>query len=186
MPEIKTVREHLAWSYANLAAAHSAVEAGAGSYRRIDYMIRARLYKGLVSGTMGMRSLLDDEKVKYQYPRSCSYCGSTVDLHMDHLIPKRKGGSDSSDNIVWSCPSCNSSKRDRDVIRWLQSKGMQPSILLARRYLKLIAVYCINNNMLDRDLSDAKDMVLPFDITAILYKWPTPSELVLWVKPREA
>lgn len=80
MPEIRAVKEHIAWSYANLAAAHSAVSAGAERYGRVNYMIRARLNKGLVSGTMSMGSLLDDEKVKYKYPHSCCYCGATEQL----------------------------------------------------------------------------------------------------------
>lgn len=184
MSGITTVKEHIAWSYANLAAAHSAVDAGAKKYSRLNYMIRARLNKGLISDTMNMRSLLDDEKIKYKYPHSCCYCGSTEQLNMDHLMPKYKGGHDGGDNIVWACRPCNSSKRDRDVIRWLESKGKHPSILLLRRYLKLIAAYCIEHDLMDQSLSDVKNMSLPFDIMAIPYKLPEPGELVLWVRPR--
>ncbi|WP_024539758.1 HNH endonuclease [Comamonas badia] len=186
MPEIRTIKEHIAWSYANLAAAHSAVSAGAKRYGRLNYMIRARLNKGLVSGAMSMRSLLDDEKVKYQYPHSCCYCGSTEQLHMDHLIPKIKGGPDTGDNIVWCCRSCNSSKRDSDVIRWLESKRALPSILLLRRYLKLITAYCLEHGLMDSDLAEVDKLQLPFDIMAIPYKLPEPGELVLWVKPKQS
>lgn len=185
MPTIRTVKEHIAWSYANLAAAHSAVSAGDKRYGRLNYMIRARLNKGLVSGAMNMRSLFDDEKIKYQYPDSCCYCGSTEKLQMDHLIPKSKGGPDTGDNIVWSCRSCNISKRDSDVIRWMQSKERLPPILLLRRYLKLIANYCLDHDLMNRDLEEVRKLQLPFDIMAIPYKLPDPGELVLWVQPKQ-
>src|SRR5690625_962782 len=86
MAKITVVREHIAWSYANLAAAHSAVNLGASSYGRVNYMVRAKLFKGLVSGSMSMRTLLDDEKVKYRYPKCCCYCGATSRHNIDHLI----------------------------------------------------------------------------------------------------
>ena len=49
-----TVGELLHWSYANLAMAHSAITANAENYGRTQFMIRARLYKGLNAGTMSI------------------------------------------------------------------------------------------------------------------------------------
>ena len=57
-----TVREQIARCYANLARAHAALERGARTYRRVDHMIRARLERRLLDGTMRMRSLYDDEE----------------------------------------------------------------------------------------------------------------------------
>lgn len=46
----------------------------------------------------------------------CVYCGrpsgSTV-LQVDHVIPLRKGGTDSFDNYVTACEACNDGKGDR-------------------------------------------------------------------------
>lgn len=185
MPEINTVREHIAWSYANLACAHSAIASGAKKYGRVNYMIRAKLNKGLVSGVMNFRSTFDDEKVKYQYPNTCCYCGSNEKIHMDHLIPQIKGGQDSADNLVWACRSCNSSKRDRDVLIWLESKGWEPSILLLRRYIKLVAKYCEQNGLLDLPLSKITLITLPFDLLALPYKLEGIEHRVLWVEPSQ-
>ena len=51
-------------------------------------MVRNKLYHGLLSGTMSMRSLYDDERLKMTMPQACYYCGSTVALSVDHLIPR--------------------------------------------------------------------------------------------------
>lgn len=186
MPEINTVREHIAWSYANLACAHSAIESGAKKYGRVNYMIRAKLNKGLLSGSMSMRSMFDDEKVKYQYPQSCCYCGSKDRIHIDHLIPQIKGGQDGTDNLVWACRSCNSSKGARDVLVWLESKGWQPSILLLRRFIKLVAKYCDENNLLDQPLAEVSKQNLPFQLMALPYKLNDIEKRVLWVEPQDA
>lgn len=46
----------------------------------------------------------------------CQYCGNhfdPVDLNMDHVIPRDRGGRTSWENIVTSCIKCNSRKANR-------------------------------------------------------------------------
>ena len=46
----------------------------------------------------------------------CYYCGdAAATLVVEHMIPLSKGGGTTKDNCCGSCPSCNSSKRDRTV-----------------------------------------------------------------------
>lgn len=50
---------------------------------------------------------------------TCQYCGLTADgteLHVDHVIPHSKGGSDTPDNLITSCKSCNYGKGATDLI----------------------------------------------------------------------
>ena len=63
---IDTVRELIYSSYSNLAMAHTAVDKKQKKYDRLNYMIRAKLFKGLKEGTMNMRTIFDDEKIKLQ------------------------------------------------------------------------------------------------------------------------
>ena len=47
----------------------------------------------------------------------CFYCGCTLDFqnfHVDHVIPKAKGGTDFK-NIVPACPDCNMAKSDLSI-----------------------------------------------------------------------
>lgn len=180
-PLIETVRQHIAWSYANVARAHAAVEAGVESYGRTHHMIRSRLYKGLTTDSMKIRTLYDDEKVKFTYPQACCYCGATEKLSIDHLIPRIKGGEDYSDNLVWACKSCNSSKGGRDLLEWCQAKNRFPALLLLRRYVKLVARYCVEHDILDTPLADATQLDLPFKLALLPYEFPALTTLTLWV-----
>lgn len=55
------------------------------------------------------------EAVYYRDHGVCAYCEKTLtlnDLTYDHVIPRVKGGAHAWENIVSSCPSCNSKKGD--------------------------------------------------------------------------
>lgn len=181
MPEIATLREQIAWAYANLAQAHAAKEAGVERYKPVHYAIRNRLFSGLTAGTLSMRTLCDDERLKMTLPQCCVYCGSKRFLSLDHLIPKKKNGSESSDNIVWACRSCNSSKSDKDLIEWFGSRGDFPSIFILRRYLKLIFAICEERNILDIPFESIDISSLPFSASSFPLKFPRLRDLVLWV-----
>jgi 5-methylcytosine-specific restriction endonuclease McrA len=46
--------------------------------------------------------------------RTCQYCGrSEPHMTIDHVTPRSRGGSDTWENLVCACPSCNSRKGDR-------------------------------------------------------------------------
>ncbi|MGD0756810.1 MAG: HNH endonuclease [Bacteroidales bacterium] len=70
-------------------------------------------------------------------PRECVFCGSKEYLSTDHLIPRNRGGDDSSDNLVLACKSCNSSRGDKGVFEWLgleKKDGLHR--IVAGKYLK--------------------------------------------------
>jgi len=177
--EITTVGELLHWSYANLAMAHSAITAKAEKYGRTHFMIRSRLYAGLNKQTMSIGPLADDERLKMVLPQACCYCGSREYLSVDHLIPTKRGGANTGDNLVWACRSCNSSKCARDALEWMGEKGQFPPILLLRRYLKLAIEISCERNLMNAHLTEALE--LPFSLSAIPREYPLPSQLRLWV-----
>ncbi len=180
-----TVREQIAFSYAKLARAHSALNRGKGAYTTIDHMIHAKLRRGLLDGTMNMKSLYDDERFKLMMPQACHYCGGAERLTMDHLIPKLRGGSDSADNLVWACRSCNSSKGGRDMLEWMAVKGRFPPLLLLRRYIKLATRYCEAHDYLDVPLENiVSETAMPFDLRLLPLNYPPLNELTLWAQPQ--
>ena len=41
----------------------------------------------------------------------CQYCGKkSIELTIDHIIPKSRGGSDSWENLITACVRCNNRK----------------------------------------------------------------------------
>jgi len=180
-----SVREHIARSYANLASAHAALDSGARKYATAHYMIRARLERGLIDGTMSMKSLYDDERIKMTMAQACYYCGSMHNLCIDHLIPKMRGGQDDPDNLIWACRSCNSSKGGRDMLEWMIFKNRFPPLLLLRRYIKIVARYCERHSYLDTPLDKLDEgPAMPFDIRMLPIRFPPLNELTLWIHPK--
>ena len=49
-------------------------------------------------------------KIKEKWNYECAYCGSDIDLTIDHVIPRSKGGKDSAENMVCCCHECNQDK----------------------------------------------------------------------------
>lgn len=46
----------------------------------------------------------------------CTYCGSHMNMHEDHVIAKTKGGV----RTVPACAKCNQSKSDKPLMQWLR------------------------------------------------------------------
>lgn len=68
------------------------------------------LSDGYISGSIRYEVL---KRAKHR----CELCGAhegQAALHLDHIIPRAKGGSDDLNNFQALCMSCNTSKRDRD------------------------------------------------------------------------
>lgn len=49
---------------------------------------------------------------------ACTYCGSQIDLHCDHVVPLIQGGASTMGNLTTACRPCNSGKSGRSVEEW--------------------------------------------------------------------
>lgn len=172
-----TLREQIAWAYANLAMAHKAVTDGASRYGTLHYMIRARLYKGLRTGTMNLGSLLDDERVKYLTGSHCAYCGATGSLTIDHIVPRVLGGLDGGDNFLPACRRCNSAKGAKDLLVWMAAEESFPSLSVLRRYLKLAHARAAEMAILDIPIAVIDPALFPFALHVLPAKFPPPPTL---------
>ncbi len=63
-------------------------------------------------------------QIAYRRTRNtCVYCSRRLpkkELSLDHLVPKSVGGSNAAWNLVTSCVSCNRSRGNMELDRWLQ------------------------------------------------------------------
>lgn len=68
---------------------------------------------------------------------TCRYCGSREGMmHIDHMIPGSRGGTDEMDNLITACRSCNTSKSDLTPNEWLVSG--RPQARIAYRFLSCL------------------------------------------------
>lgn len=177
--KIETVKELIYYSYANLAMAHTAVDKKQEKYGTFNFMIRAKLFKGLKDGTMNMRTIFDDEKIKLQTGQICNYCGSADKLALDHIFPQKYGGKDNAENLIFACRTCNSSKGKKDLMEWMNYRGQFLPLMIIRRYLKLTFNYCNDFGLLDKKIEELREMELPFKIDLLPTNYPKPNELTL-------
>lgn len=61
-------------------------------------------------------------KIKERWDYECAYCGSNKDLTIDHIIPRSKGGTDFTKNVVCCCHDCNQSKSHTPWEDWYFSQ----------------------------------------------------------------
>lgn len=159
--------------------ASAAEKRGDAKYNRLHWMIRSKLYKGLRTGTMDVRSLFVDVR---DTPRDrCVYCGvqPPPKLHADHLIARSRGGLESGDNLVWACQSCNGRKHARDLLEWYASQKRLAPLELMRRYLKLAFAEAREAKLMDVNLGERP--TVKFSIEYIPTQYPEPGELTLTV-----
>lgn len=67
------------------------------------------------------------------YDGRCAYCGSTDGIQQDHVVPVCRGGGTTFSNVVPACKTCNMSKKDKPLLKWML-KGIpsRKQVLVAR------------------------------------------------------
>jgi 5-methylcytosine-specific restriction endonuclease McrA len=61
--------------------------------------------------------------IKARDNHRCIYCAATADesgshLHLDHVLPRSLGGTDTSDNLVLACRPCNCARKAMSLAEW--------------------------------------------------------------------
>ena len=56
--------------------------------------------------------------VKEKWYFKCAYCGDGNNLTMDHVVPRSKGGTDFTKNVVCCCSGCNQRKGHEPWEEW--------------------------------------------------------------------
>jgi len=163
----KTIGESLYWAYSNFVMFCASFRTSEHrEYQTIDYIIRSKTYRDLTSGKIQITSLFIDEKFKMESAGGCAYCGESEHLSVDHLVSRKKGGTDDPANLVMACRSCNSSKGSLDYLEWVVNVWDFPNPHMLRRYLKMAISYCVENELMSVSLQrvTSLDPPLPFAI----------------------
>ncbi len=92
--------------------------------------------------------LSDFDLMKEQYDCICQYCGGVfkpVEMEIDHIIPKSKGGKNYRYNMIPACMSCNKQKGDRSVFEFMKSGGFKWTDGLTEKVEKLVRKGFLNS-----------------------------------------
>ena len=99
--------------------------------------------------------------------------------HGRSRLPRAKGGTNVSDNLILVCRSCNSSNGTKDLLQWFCERGEFPPMRVLAHYLKLVNRYATDHALLDRSLDDLAAHDLPFDFRLLPRTYPQPVEASL-------
>jgi HNH endonuclease len=79
----------------------------------------------LICHRLRERKIWDKQARKYAHVLCgdpCSYCGEQGGT-LDHIVPKKSGGTDAWDNLTAACFSCNAQKQAQGLLWFLYTRG---------------------------------------------------------------
>ncbi|MGA9365226.1 MAG: HNH endonuclease [Bacteroidota bacterium] len=169
-PYVKTIREEILYEYAKLISR--------SAYNKLERGFITDRFKKLRDGEITMSSTLREWEREQERPQECVFCGSTIDLTTDHLIPKKRGGDDSPDNLVLACKSCNSSRGEKGVFEWLGlDRKDQLHRLVAGKYLKELLKVHENAGTLEVRKEHIGQLCSNCPLPEVCREWDKESEL---------
>lgn len=77
----------------------------------------------------GNHSPSDIQLLLQDQDNRCAYCGISIsleikgDVHIDHIQPLSRGGSNWPENLAATCSYCNLSKKDKTIAEWQVVRG---------------------------------------------------------------
>jgi hypothetical protein len=183
--ELRTVEDHILWTYAMLSVTRQIMEDrkrgmsdrfrdGRTKWTNIEMTKYQRQ-------TRNISTLDRDDRLAQDGLKVCAHCGTTApEFQWDHLIPRSKlAGEYVALNQVRSCPSCNMSRGNKDLMLWHRLNQTFPTLGVLRRYLKLCYFYAKQCGCLDSLACEAVQSGLPFDPRHLPRKFPKV-EALLW------
>lgn len=182
--ELTTVEDHIFWSYAMLSVTRQRMkDQKSGKPNRFPggrskwANIKMTRYQ---HGSRNISTLDRDDRLGQEGLRACAHCGTLApEFQWDHLIPRSKlNGEYIGLNQVRSCPSCNRSRGNKDLMLWHRQKQTFPTLGVLRRYLKLCYFHAKQRNFLGNPARDAVQNGLPFDPRLLPRKFPAVEALV--------
>lgn len=136
------------------------------------------VFKKLRDGEITISGNIREWEHEQEFPKYCVYCGSTTDLTIDHLIPRRRGGDDSADNVVHACHSCNASRGEKGIFEWLGLKEKDKlHRLVAGRYLKQLLILHERAGTLGINKSQLSELCQNCPLPKVCERWGKVNKL---------
>lgn len=83
---------------------------------QVKYLINMALLSTAVSSfsSYGFTESLKD-KIRERDDYTCQVCGSGLNLHVHHIIPRKWGGTNETENLITLCASCHNAIETKDI-----------------------------------------------------------------------
>lgn len=97
---------------------------------REHYAVLSRNYTARKKNAEGKHTVKDIRELFVSQNGICNGCGVALETtgknkyHVDHIVALANGGSNYPSNLQLLCPSCNTSKRDKDFEEWKKYKAL--------------------------------------------------------------
>lgn len=182
--KLVTIEDYIFWSYAALTVSRQITETSRAGIPSSYAKSRTRATNTIMTmyqdRRKSIRSLDRDDALAQDSMPICAHFGcASPKYHWDHLIPRnRLNGEVVSYNQVRSCPHCNTSRGNLELMQWHRQKKTFPSLSILRRYLKICYFYSIHHGCLTQPVEEAMTLGLPFDPRNLPRKLPPVKDLV--------
>jgi hypothetical protein len=169
-PYVLTIRDQILYEHAMLM-----------SRTAFGKLVHGYIYdrfKLLRDGRLKIADTILEWECEGDLPHECVFCGSGENLTTNHLISVRKGGSDSADNRVLTCQSCNTQRGGKGIFEWL---GMirKDSLhrLVAARYLQQLLKAHHTAGTLDVSKEEIGGLCQSCPLPGICEEWASEGKL---------
>lgn len=117
--------------------------------------------------------------IKY-FGEKCCYCGKYMDNPTkDHIKPLNAGGTLSRDNVLPCCKSCNSSKKDNEMMSWYQSRPFYDKNRMAKIFDYVQFVISLGDFLNE----ETGELVVTKEVTKEVV--PDTTAQIFWLKNRK-
>lgn len=119
---------------------------------------------------------------KKYFNGKCCYCGNyTDDLTKDHVKPLNNDGALSFNNVIPACRSCNSKKKDKEMMSWYQSVDYYDKEKMRKIFDYIDFVNSIGGSLENED--DTSELVVTKIVTKQVI--PDTTAQIFWLKNRK-
>jgi 5-methylcytosine-specific restriction endonuclease McrA len=95
---------------------------------REQNLVREANRRARLVGAPGAFTLAEWERLCFEHCYVCAYCGAWTTLTADHRISLLRGGTNTIDNILPACASCNSRKGTMSEEEFRRMLGWTPKL----------------------------------------------------------
>lgn len=116
---------------------------------------------------------------KMYFNGKCCYCGTYGDLTKDHVKPLNEDGKLTASNVVPCCKSCNSSKKDNEMLSWFQKQPFYEKSKVQKIYDYIDFVISLEASFEDKE----PELIITKEVTK--HVQPNTTAQIFWLKNRK-